>query len=185
MILVQSLSCIQHFATPQTAACQAPLSSTISQNLLKLRSIESGMPSNHLILCCSLLLPSVFPSIRVFSNALALHIRWSKYWSFSISPSSEYSVLIFFRIDWFDIYEAKLSEVKKWREMKVAYSCWILCDPMDYTVHGILQARILKWVAFPFSRGSSQPRDRTQVSHCAGGFFTSWATREAQEYWNG
>ena len=75
MILVQSLSCIQHFATPQTAACQAPLSSTISQNLLKLRSIESGMPSNHLILCCSLLLPSVFPSIRVFSNALALHIR--------------------------------------------------------------------------------------------------------------
>ena len=184
MIVVQSLSCIQHFATPQTAAWQAPLSSTISQNLLKFMSIESGMPSNHLILCCSLLLPSVFPSIRVFSNTLALCIRWSKYWSFSISPSNEYSVLIFFRIDWFDIYEAKWSEVK-WREVKVAYSCWILCDPMDYTVHGILQARILKWVAFPFSMGSSQPRDRTQVSHSAGGFFTSWATREAQEYWNG
>ena len=114
MIVVQSLSCIQHFATPQTAAWQAPLSSTISQNLLKFMSIESGMPSNHLILCCSLLLPSVFPSIRVFSNTLALCIRWSKYWSFSISPSNEYSVLIFFRIDWFDIYDAKWSEVK-WR----------------------------------------------------------------------
>ena len=69
--------------------------------------------------------------------------------------------------------------------MKVAQSCPTLCDPMDYTVHGILQARILKWVAFPSSRGSSLPRDRTQVSHIAGGFFTSSATREAQEYWNG
>ena len=70
-----------------------------------------------------------------------------------------------------------------WRS--VAQSCPTLCDPVDDRVHGILQARILEWVAFPFSRGSSQPRDRTQVSHIAGGFFTSWATREAQEYWNG
>ena len=70
----------------------------------------------------------------------------------------------------------------KWSEVKVAQSCPTLCDPMDYTVHGILQARILEWVAFPFSRGSSQPRDRTQVSRIAGRFFTSWATREAQEY---
>ena len=70
-------------------------------------------------------------------------------------------------------------------KVKVAQSCLILCDPMDYTAHGILQARILEWVAFPFSRGSSQPRDRTQVSRIAGGFFTSWATREAQEYQNG
>ena len=69
-------------------------------------------------------------------------------------------------------------------EVKVAQSCLTLCDPMDYIIHGILQARILEWVAFPFSRGSSQPRDRTQVFHIAGGFFTSWATREAQEYWN-
>ena len=68
---------------------------------------------------------------------------------------------------------------------KVAQSRPTLCDPMDYTVHGILQARILEWVAFPFSRGSSQPRDRTQVSRIAGRFFTSWATREAQEYWSG
>ena len=70
-------------------------------------------------------------------------------------------------------------EVKKWREVKVAQSCPTLCDPMEYTVHGILQARILEWVAFPFSRGSSQPRDRTQVSWIADRFFTSSATRES------
>ena len=91
--------------TPWTAAHQASLSFTVSQSLLKLMSIKSMMPSNHLILCCSLLLlPSVFPSIRVFSNESALHIRWLKYWSFSfsINSSSEYSRLISFRIDWFD-----------------------------------------------------------------------------------
>ena len=70
-------------------------------------------------------------------------------------------------------------------KVKVAQLCPTLCDPLDYMVHGILQARILEWAAFPFSRGSSQPRDWTQVSHNAGGFFTSWATREAQEYWSG
>ena len=69
--------------------------------------------------------------------------------------------------------------------MKLAQSCPALCDPMDYTVHGILQASILEWVVCPFSRGSSQSRDQTLVSHIAGGFFTSWATREAQEYWSG
>ena len=69
--------------------------------------------------------------------------------------------------------------------VKVAQMCLTLCDPMAYTVHGILQARILEWVAFPFSRGSSQPTDQTQVSHIAGGFFTSLATRETQEYWSG
>ena len=74
---------------------------------------------------------------------------------------------------------------KKKVKVKLAQSCPTLCDPMHYTVHGILHARILKWVAFPFSRGSSQPRDRTQVSRFAGGFFTSWATREVQEYWSG
>ena len=68
------------------------------------------------------------------------------------------------------------------KKVKVTHSCQTLCDPMDYIAHGILQARILKWVAVPFSRGSSQPRDRTQVFHIAGGFFSSWATREAQEY---
>ena len=94
------------FVTPWTAACQASLSMTNSQNLLKLMSIESVMPSNHLILCHPLLLlPSIFPSIRVFSNESALHIRWPKYWSFSfsISPSSEYSGLLSFRIDRLDL----------------------------------------------------------------------------------
>ena len=92
--------------TPWTAAYQASLSITISQSLLKLMSIESVMSSNHLILCCPLLhLPSVFPSIMVFSNELALHIKWPKYWSFSfsISPSNECSGLISFRFDWFDL----------------------------------------------------------------------------------
>ena len=92
--------------TPCTAACQASLSITKSQSLLKLMSVESVMPSNHLILCHPLLLsPSIFPSIRVFSNESALRIRWPKYWSFSfnISPSNEHSELISLRMDWFDL----------------------------------------------------------------------------------
>ena len=103
---VQLLSPVLLFATPWTVARQASLSITNSQSLLKLMSIELMMPSNHLILCCPLLLlPSVFPSIRVFSNESAFRIRWPKYWSFSfnISPSNEYSGLISFRIDWFDL----------------------------------------------------------------------------------
>ena len=102
---VQSLS-VWHFATPWTAAQQASLSITNSQSLLKLVSITSVMPSNHLILCRPLLLtPSIFPSIRVFSNESILRIRWPKYWSFSfnISPSDEYSGLISFRMNWLDL----------------------------------------------------------------------------------
>jgi len=98
----QWLSCVQLFATPWTAAHQASLFNTTSQSLLKLMSIESVMPSNHLILCRPLLLPpSIFPSIKVFSNESVLPIRWPKHWSFSfsISPSNEYSGLISFRID--------------------------------------------------------------------------------------
>ena len=103
-VIVQSLSHVWFFMTPWTAAHQGPLFSTISKNLLKLMSIESVMISNHVILCCPLLLlPSIFPSIRVFSNDLALCIRWPKYWSFSISSSNEYSGLISFRTDWFDL----------------------------------------------------------------------------------
>ena len=105
--VVQSLSCVRLFETPWTAAHQASRSFTISWSLLKLMSIESMMPSNHLILCCPLcLLPSLFPSIRVFFNQSALCTRWPKYWSFSfnISPSNEYSGLISFRIDWFDFF---------------------------------------------------------------------------------
>ena len=91
--------------TPWTAECQASLSITNSWSLLKLMSIESVMPSNHLILCHPLLLPSIFPRIRVFSSESVLHIRWPKYWSFSfsISPSNEYSGLISFRMDWVDL----------------------------------------------------------------------------------
>ena len=103
VVVVQSLSHVWEFVTLWTAACQAPLSSIISQSLLKFMSIEPVMPSNHLILCRPLLLPpSIFPSIRVFSNKSVLCIRWPKYcsFSFSISPSNEYSGLISFRIDW-------------------------------------------------------------------------------------
>ena len=101
---VQSLSRVQLFEAPWTAARQASLSITNSRSLLKLMSIESVMPSNHLILCHPLLLlPSMFPSVRVFSNESALCIKWPKYWNFSISPSNEYSALISFRIDWLDL----------------------------------------------------------------------------------
>ena len=105
-IVVPLLSSAQLFGIPWTAAHQASLSLTISQSLFKLRSIESLIPSNHLILCHPLLLlPLIFPSIRVFSNESVLCIRWPKYWSFSfsISPSNEYSGLISFRIDWFGL----------------------------------------------------------------------------------
>ena len=128
-------------ATPWTVAHQASLSSTISWSLLKLMSIELVMPSIHLILCHHLLLlTSIFPSIRIFSNESALCIRCPKYWSFSftISPSSEYSELITFAV------------------AESLQSCPALCDPMDCSlpgsfVHGIFQARVLEWVAIAFS----------------------------------
>ena len=107
---VQSLSLVQLFVIPWTTAHQASQSFTLSWSLLKLMSIELVMPSNHLILCCPLLLlPLIFPSIKVFSSESALHIRWPKYWSFSfsISPSSEYSGLISYRISWFDLLEVQ------------------------------------------------------------------------------
>ena len=106
VVVVQLFSRVQFFVTPWTATCQDSLSFTISQSLLKLMSIESVITSNHLILCRTLLLsPSIFPSIRVFSNESALCIRWAKYWSFSfnISPCNEYSGLISLRIDWFSL----------------------------------------------------------------------------------
>ena len=109
-VVVQSPSHVQLFMTPRMTALQASLSLSISQNLPKFMSIESVMPSNYLILCHPLLLlPSIFPSIRVFSNELSLHIRWPKYWSFSfsISPSNEYSGLTSFRLDWLDLLAVK------------------------------------------------------------------------------
>ena len=109
-VVVQSLSCVQFFETPWTAACQVFLSFTISRSLLILLSIELMMPSNHLILCCLLLLmPSVFPSIRVFFNELAPHIRWPKYWSFSFSPSSEW----IFRVDFLSVQFSSIQSLSR------------------------------------------------------------------------
>ena len=126
-VVVQGLSLVQLSATPWTAAHQSSLSFTISQSLFKLMSIESMMPSNHLILCHSLLLPSIFPSIRVFSNELAVCIRWPKYWSFgfSISPSNEYSGWIAFRIDWFDLLavQGTLKSLLQHHSLKVSILC--------------------------------------------------------------
>ena len=110
VVVVQSLGRFRLFATPWTTAHKASVSFTISWNLLKLMSFESVMPPKHLILCrLLLLLPSIFPSMTVLSNELALHIRWPKYWSFSFSISSpnEYSGLNFFRIDWFDLFSVQ------------------------------------------------------------------------------
>ena len=125
---VQSLSCVQHFVTPWTAACQASLSITNSWSLLKLMSIKLVLPSNHLILCHPLVLPSVFPSIRVFSHESVLCIRWPKYCSFnfSISPSNEYSTLISFRID---LQSKELSRVfsntvQKYQFFRAQLSLW-------------------------------------------------------------
>ena len=168
------------------------------------------MLSNHLILCCPLLLlPSIFPSIKVFSNKSALGIGLLKYWSFSfnISPSSEQSGLISFRIDWFDLLSVqgilktlltciyKIGSLCGKPEINATllinywwwslnHSCPALCDPMDYrlpgsSVHGIVQARILERTATSLSRETSQLRDQTQVSCIVGRFFTYCATREA------
>ena len=116
---VQSLRHVQLFVTPWTVSRQASLSITNSWNLLKLMSIELVMPSNHLILCHPLLLPSIFPSIRVFSSGSVLCIRWPKYWSFSfsISPSNGYSGLISFRMDWFDLLAVQENPVSDTKEV--------------------------------------------------------------------
>ena len=141
--LVQLLSHVQLFATPWTAACQVSLSLTISLSLLKFMSIESVMPSNHLILCRPLhLLLSTLPSIRVFSNKSAVCIRWPKYWSFSfcfrVSPSKEYLGLISFRIDWFDLlaFQGTLQESSP--------APGTLCA-MTEDLHGIKPQRCWPW----------------------------------------
>ena len=154
MVIVQLLIHAQLFVILWTAARQAFLSFTISLSLRKLMSVESVMPSNHLILCHPLLLLLlVFPSIRVFSSELALCIRWPKYWSFSISPSNDYSGVISCRIDWFDLLAIQrtlksLLQHHNWKASVLQFSAFSF-------VHGILQARILEWVAIPFSRRSS------------------------------
>ena len=136
---VQSLSHVKLFVTPWTAACQASLSITNTQSLLKFVSIQFVMPSNHLILCCPLLfLPSIFPSIRIFSNESTLCIRWPKYCSFSISPSNEYSGLISFRVNWFDLlaFQGTLQESSP--------APGTLCA-MTEDLHGIKPQRCWPW----------------------------------------
>ena len=130
-IFVQLLSHVQLFVTPLTAAHQASLSFTISRSLFKFMSIESVMPSKHLVLCHPLLLPSIFPSIRFFSNESALCITWPKYWSFSISPHNEYSGLISFRIDWFDLLAVKRTpkNLLQWHSLKTSVlRCSVICS---------------------------------------------------------
>ena len=138
--LVQFLSHVQLFATPWTAACQTSLYIASSWNLLRLMSTESLMPSNHLILCCPLLLlPSIFPSMRVFSYE-SVHIRWSKYWSFSfnISPSSAYSGLISFRMDRLDCLEVqgtqKSSSTPQFKSINYPALSFI-CSPTLISIH--------------------------------------------------
>ena len=121
LVVTELLSHVQLFVTPWTATFQASLSFTTSWSMLRLMSIESVMPSDYLILCHPLLpLPSIFPSTRVFSNELALCIKWPKYWSFnfSISPSNEYSELISFRIDWFDLLSVQGTLKRKWNRTR-------------------------------------------------------------------
>ena len=147
--VVQSLSRVQLLAIPWTAPLQASLSFTISLSLLKFMGIEMVMLCNYFTLCHPLiLLPSIFPSIRVFSSELALCIRFPKYGS--ISPSSEYSKLISFRINWFELLAAQrtlrslLKTTPPCMHAKSFQSCPTLYDPMDSSVHGILQASILE-----------------------------------------
>ena len=150
---VQLLSYVRLFTTPWTAACQASLFFTISRSLLKLMSIESLMPCNHLILCCPLLLlPSIFPSIRVFSDESVLCIRWPKYWnfSFSISPSNEYSGLISFRIDWFDLLAVPgtLGSLLQHRNLKASF---FGAQPSLWASSEIIESEKWKWKSL--SRG--------------------------------
>ena len=140
--LVQLLIHVWLFVTPKTAAHQASLSFTISYRLLKLMFIESVMPSNHLILCHPIpLLPSIFPSIRVFSNESVFCIRWPKYWSFSISPSNEDSGLISFRIDWFDLLASTSNRIQTQVCLEaMRRACWVCPEdwgraPGDSNVH--------------------------------------------------
>ena len=124
--------------TAWIATCQALLSSTVSWSLLKLMSIQSVMLSNRFILCCPLLLlPSIFASIRVFSNELALWVRWPKYWSFSISPSNEWSGLISFRVDWFDLFTVQgTSPASIWFSKNQEQKwCIIANRPLDVGAH--------------------------------------------------
>ena len=147
LVVVQLLSCVRLFATPWTAARQASLSFTIFRSLLKLMSIRSVMPSNHLIFCHPLfLLTSIFLSIMVFSNEFDLHIRWPKYWSFSfsISPSNDYSGLISFRIDWFDLERVTGRKARGPQAKEIDYKC------QTFFLSKAAGGNKLKWQTFLF-----------------------------------
>ena len=162
---------VRLFATLWTTGCQASLSITKSQSLLKLMSVESVMPSNHLILRPPSPPALIFPSIEVFSNESVLHNGWPKYWSFNISPSNEYSGLISFRMDWLDLlavqgtFKSLLQHHSSKASIRRCSAFFTVCgDPIDGSlsgspIPGILQARTLEWVAISFSRVSSRPRD--------------------------
>ena len=156
-IVVQLLSCVLLFAIPWTAACQASLSFTMFWSLLKLMSIESVMPSNHFSLRHPLLLlPSIFPSLRVFSNESALCIRWPKYWSFSfsISPSNEYWGLISFRIDWFDLFavQVTLKSLLQHHNLKASI-LWYTVYNRARSIH-----RVYRWDMIHRQAGKSSPQ---------------------------
>ena len=184
----QSLSRIWLFATPWIEARQASLSITNSRSSLRLTSIESVMPSSHLILSCPLLLlPPIPPSIRVFSNESTLRMRWLKYWSFSFSiiPSKEIPGMISFRMDWLDLLAVQgtfKSLLQQHSSKASILHVRLFCNPMDCSpsgssVHGIYQARIPEWVAISFFKGgSSWPRDPTWISYIG-----RWAIREAHK----
>ena len=156
---VLSLSHVQLFVTPRTAACQASLSFTVSLSLLKFMSLELMMWSNHLIFYCPFLLSSAFPSIGVFSNELAFHIRWPKYWSFSfsISPSNEHSGLVSFRMDWFDLLaiQGTLKSVLQHHSLKAAI-LWCPAFFMVQLSHPYMTTRkTIAWnVELEFSQSS-------------------------------
>ena len=151
-VVFQSLSHVRLFATPWTAAHPASLSSTISHSLLKFMSIELVMLSHHLILCRPLLLlPSIFPSISVFPSALALGIRWPKYWSFSfsVSPSSEYSGLISFRIDWFDLLAAQGTLTNSIKQNTYWRDEWMNEWLSEWSLSGTKKWQVL-FIPYPF-----------------------------------
>ena len=174
-LVVQSLSHVWLFVTPWTAACQASLFFTVSQSLLKLMSIESLMLSNHLILCHPLFhLPSIFPSIRVSSNESAVRIRWPKYWRFSISPSNEYSGLISFRMDWFDLLEVQ-GTLKSLLQHHSSEASVLQCSAPQRDMVAITSWSC-HWVQWCWPQG----QQRRTPEHFAPGFY-SMGRRENKE----
>ena len=151
-IVVQLLSHVPLYETPWIAACQTSLSFTISLSLLKLMFVELVMTSNHLIFCHSLLLlPSIFPSIRVSSNELALCIRWPKYWNFTISSSTEYSGLIFFRIDRFDLFVVRGTQESSPTPQFESINFLGLRLVVHFLYPFMAAGKIIVWLCRPFS----------------------------------